>query len=212
VLDNLRYEDGGYYIIDRAYIDFVRFRKINDCHAFFVTRAKDNLKFKRQYSQKVRKETGVQYDQIGVLTGFYARQNYPGKLRLIKYFDDETKNEFVFLSNNFSLSAEEISQLYKQRWKVELFFKWIKQHLKIKAFWGTTYNAVRIQVYSAIITYCLVSLVRSKLKLTNRTTYEILQILSISLLDKTSINELLKNQRYKDVKEPYCNQLKISWI
>jgi hypothetical protein len=212
VLDNLRYEEGGYYIIDRAYIDFVRFREINDCRAFFVTRAKDNLKFKRQYSKKVSKENGVLYDQIGVLTGFYARQNYPEKLRLIKYFDDETNNEFIFLTNNFSLSAEEIAQLYKHRWKVELFFKWIKQHLKIQAFWGTTYNAVKIQVYSAIITYCLVSLVRSKLKLTNRTTYEILQILSISLLDKTPLNELLTNQRYKDVKEPYCNQLKISWI
>ena len=137
-------------------------------------------------------------------------KKYPEKLRLIKFYDEETDNELEFLSNNFKLSSEEIAQLYKCRWKVELFFKWIKQHLKIKSFWGTSMNAVKIQVYSAIITYCLVALVRNKLKV-DRSTYEILQILSISLLDKTPINELLTNQNYKDVKELYDKQLKISW-
>jgi len=137
-------------------------------------------------------------------------EKYPKKLRLIKFYDEETDNELEFLSNNFKLSSEEIAQLYKYRWKVDLFFKWIKQHLKIKSFWGTSMNAVKIQVYSAIITYCLVALVRNKLKVA-RSTYEILQILSISLFDKTPINELLTNQNYKDVKELYDKQLKISW-
>lgn len=149
-------------------------------------------------------------DQIGKLTGYYVSKNYPKKLRRIRYYDEETDNELEFLSNNFNLTAEEIAQLYKYRWKVELFFKWIKQHLKIKSFWGTTLNAIKIQIYSAIIAYCLVALIRNKLKI-DRPTYEILQILSISLLDKTSLNELLTNQDYKDVKELYGKQLKISW-
>ena len=132
--------------------------------------------------------------QIGKLTGYYVSKDYPEKLRRIKFYDEETDNDLEFLSNSFDITAEEIAQLYKYRWKVELFFKWIK-----------------IQVYSAIITYCLVALVRNKLKV-DRSTYEILQILSISLLDKTPLNELLTNQNYKDVKELYCNQLKINWI
>jgi IS4 transposase len=179
--------------------------------AFFVIRAKGNLQFQRLYSNKVNKKNGVLLDQIGILTGFYVSKKYPEKIRRVKYYDEETNNELEFLSNNFSLASEEIAQLYKYRWKVELFFKWIKQHLKIKSFWGTSLNAVKIQVYSAIITYCLVALVRNKLKV-DRSTYEILQILSISLLDKTPINELLTNQIYKDVKELYDKQLKISWI
>jgi hypothetical protein len=176
----------------------------------FLCRAKGNLQFQRIYSNKVNKENGVLLDQIGKFTGFYVSKKYPEKLRLIKFYDEETDNELEFLSNNFKLSSEEIAQLYKYRWKVELFFKWIKQHLKIKSFWGTSMNAVKIQVYSAIITYCLVALVRNKLKV-DRSTYEILQILSISLFDKTPINELLTNQNYKDVKELYDKQLKISW-
>ena len=144
------------------------------------------------------------------MTGFYVSRKYPEKLRHIKFYDEETDNDLDFISNNFDLPSEEIAQLYKYRWKVELFFKWIKQHLKVKSFWGTSLNAVKIQVYSAIITYCLVALVRNKLRV-DRSTYEILQILSISLLDKTPLNELLTNQNYKDVKELYDKQLKISW-
>jgi len=210
-MDLLYYEPGSYYIFDRGYVDYARLFKINQCSAFFVIRAKGNLQFQRLYSNKVNKKNGVLLDQIGILTGFYVSKKYPEKIRRVKYYDEETNNELEFLSNNFGLASEEIAQLYKYRWKVELFFKWIKQHLKIKSFWGTSLNAVKIQVYSAIITYCLVALVRNKLK-ADRSTYEILQILSISLLDKTPINELLTNQIYKDVKELYDKQLKISWI
>jgi len=210
VMDLLHYESGGYYIFDRAYIDYNRLFKIHKNSAFFVARSKDNIQFRRMYSNKVCKENGVLLDQIGKLKGFYVSRKYPEKLRYIKFFDEETNNELEFLSNNFDLTSEEIAQLYKYRWKVELFFKWIIQHLKIKSFWGTSLNAVKIQIYSAIIAYCLVALVRNKLKI-NRSTYEILQILSISLLDKTPIKELLTNQNYKDVKELYGKQLKINW-
>lgn len=209
-LDVLYYEPGSYYILDRGYVDYERLFRIHQSSAFFVVRAKDNLKFRRMYSNKVNKHNGVLLDQIGKLTGFYVSKKYPEKLRLIKFYDEETDNDLEFLSNNFDLTAEEIAQLYKYRWKVELFFKWIKQHLKVKSFWGTSLNAVKIQVYSAIIAYCLVALVRNKLKV-DRSTYEILQILSISLLDKTPLNELLTNQNYQDVKELYSKQLKISW-
>ena len=209
-LDLLYYEPSGYYILDRGYIDYERLFRIHQSSANFVVRAKSNLKFRRMYSNKVNKDNGVLLDQVGKLTGFYVSKSYPEKLRRIKFYDEETDNDLMFLSNNLDLMAEEIAQLYKYRWKVELFFKWIKQHLKVKSFWGTSLNAVKIQVYSAIIAYCLVALVRNKLKV-DRSTYEILQILSISLLDKTPLNELLTNQNYKDVKELYCKQLKISW-
>jgi len=208
-LDLLDYEPGGYYILDRGYIDYERLFRIHQSSAFFVVRAKDNLQYKRMYSNKVNKDKGVLLDQIGKLTGYYVSKDYPNKLRRIKFYDEETDNDLIFLSNNFELMAEEIAQLYKYRWKVELFFKWIKQHLKVKSFWGTSLNAVKIQVYSAIIAYCLVALIRNKLKV-DRSTYEILQILSISLLDKTPVNELLTNQDYKDVKERNYNQLKIN--
>ena len=210
-LDLLYYEPGGYYILDRGYVDYERLFRIHQSSAYFVVRAKDNLQFRRMYSNKVNKDNGVLLDQIGKLTGFYVSKDYPEKLRRIKFYDEETDNDLEFLSNSFDITAEEIAQLYKYRWKVELFFKWIKQHLKVKSFWGTSLNAVKIQVYSAIITYCLVALVRNKMKV-DRSTYEILQILSISLLDKTPLNELLTNKNYKDVKELYCNQLKINWI
>lgn len=135
---------------------------------------------------------------------------YPNKLRRVKYYDEELDREFVFITNNMELSAEEIALLYKNRWQVELFFKWIKQHLKVKSFWGTTMNAVKTQVYCAIITYCLVAIVAYKLKV-NRPIYEILQILSFSLLDKTPVREILTDCDYKNVKELNYKQLKISW-
>jgi len=210
-LDLLYYEPGGYYILDRGYVDYERLFRIHKSSAYFVVRAKDNLQYRRMYSNKVNKDNGVLLDQIGKLTGFYVSKKYPEKLRRIKFYDEETDNDLEFLSNSFDITAEEIAKLYKYRWKVELFFKWIKQHLKVKSFWGTTLNAVKIQVYSAIIAYCLVALVRNKLKV-DRSTYEILQILSISLLDKAPLNELLTNQNYQDVKELYDKQLKISWI
>lgn len=161
------------------------------------------------YSAKVDKTKGVLCDQIGKLTGFYTSKNYPDKLRRIKYYDSESKRTFVFLTNNIETTAEQIALLYKKRWQIELFFKWIKQHLKIKSFWGTSENAVRIQIYTAISTYCLVAIVAQELKI-NRSTYEILQILGISLLDKTPVNELFKNIDYNNVNELDYKQLSIN--
>ncbi|NJO87809.1 MAG: IS4 family transposase [Chloroflexia bacterium] len=208
-MDFVPYEIGAYYIFDRGYVDFSRLYKINLLLAFFVIRAKSNLKFRRIYSNKVDKSTGVLCDQIGVLTGFYQSKDYPEKIRRVKYFDNEDKRTFVFLTNNFELSATDIALLYKNRWKVELFFKWIKQHLKVKSFWGCTENAVRTQIFCAIISYCLVAIIGADLKI-NRSTYEILQILGISLLDKTAVNELFVNSNYNNVKELDYNQLSLN--
>ena len=210
-LDVLVYQQDGYYILDRGYVDFKRLYIIDQQKAFFVTRAKDNTQLKRVYSSKVDKTTGVLCDQKVKLTGVKTQYHYPEQLRRIKYFDKEQKRTFVFLTNDFSLQATDIAMLYKYRWKVELFFKWIKQHLKIKTFWGTSINAVKIQVYIAIITYCLVAIIKSKLKL-EKSNYEILQILGISLFDKTQLNQLLSNNINQDVKEQDCNQLKLNLI
>ncbi len=209
ILDIIPYENGSFYVVDKAYIDFQRLYRIHQHGAFFVTRAKDNMRFKRMYSKTIDKITGLRYDQIGKLEGFYTKKDYPEKLRRIKYYDSESKKEFVFLTNNFDLEATEIAMLYKKRWEVELFFKWLKQHLKIKSFWGRTQNAVKIQIYCAIIAYCLIAIVGNKLKV-DRSIYEILQILSISLLDKTPVNELLTKCDYKNVKEQKIKQLIIS--
>ena len=208
-MDVIPYESEAYYIFDRGYVDYTRLHKITNHSAYFVMRAKSNLNFDRMYSRKVDKTTGVECDQIGKLAGFYVSKQYPGKLRRVKFYDKETKRTFVFLTNNFELSAEQIALLYKNRWQVELFFKWIKQHLKIKCFWGTSENAVRIQIYSAIIAYCLVAIVGYDLNI-ERSTYEILQVLGISLLDKTPVNELFTNIDYNDVNELDYNQLLFS--
>ncbi len=208
-MDYLVYEPGAYYIFDRGYVDFDRLYRITLHSAFFVIRGKINLKFNRMYSRKVDKSNGVRYDQIGKLTGFYVSKDYPEKLRRVKFFDEETGRTFVFLTNNFDITAEQVALLYKNRWQVELFYKWIKQHLKIKSFWGTTENAVRIQIYSALIAYCLVAIIGAELKI-NRSTYEILQVLGISLLDKTPVVELLTVIDYKDVKEQFSNQLTLN--
>ncbi len=210
-LDLIPYENNAYYIFDRGYVDFARLYKIDLHTAYFVIRAKNNLKFSRMYSRKSDKENGILIDQIRKLVNYYALKDYPKKLRRVKYYDKETNKTFVFLTNNFDLEARQIALLYKNRWQIELFFKWIKQHLKIKSFWGTTENAVRIQIYTAITTYCLVSIIAKDLKV-ERSTYEILQILGISLLDKTPVNELLTNEDYKDVKELNTNQLKINFF
>lgn len=209
ILDIIQYEPGSFYIMDKAYIDFERLFNLHKQGAYYVTRAKDNMCFRRMYSMAVDKNTGVLYDQIGKLETYKSKKDYPDKLRRIKYYDSESRKTFIFLTNNAQLKAEEIALLYKKRWEVELFFKWMKQHLKIKSFWGTTLNAVKIQIYCAIIAYCLVAIVGNQLKV-DRPIYEILQILSISLLDKTPIKEILTKCDYKDVKEQYNIQLKIS--
>ena len=205
-MDIINYERFAYYIFDRAYVDYFRLYRITKSSAYFVVRAKSNLKFKRMYSKKTDKSTGVICDQTGKIDGFYTSKDYPEKIRKVKFFDKENKKMLIFLTNNFDLSAQQIALLYKQRWQIELFFKWIKQHLKVKTFWGTTENAVRIQINIAIITYCLVSIIAKDLKI-NRSIYEILQILSASLLDKTPVNELLMKSDYNNVNEHITNQL-----
>jgi hypothetical protein len=208
-MDVISYESYAYYIFDRGYVDFVRLFKINRLSAYFVIRAKSNLKFKRMYSNQCDKSIGVRCDQVGKLTGFYTCKDYPEKLRRVKYYDQETKRTFVYLTNNMDITADQVAMLYKNRWQIELFFKWIKQHLKVKAFWGTTENAVKIQIYSAIITYCLVAIVGQELN-TKKSTYEILQILGVSLLDKTPVKELLTQSDCKDVNELNYNQLSLN--
>lgn len=207
-MDKIIYEPGSFYIFDRGYMDFERLFVIHESKSFFVIRAKNNLQFKRQHSAAVDKSTGVQCDQTGELKGFYSFRQYAEKIRRIKFYDQDQGRTFVFLTNNPYLSAEDIAALYKHRWAIELFFKWIKQHLKIKSFWGTTENAVKTQVYIAVITYTLIAIIKQQLK-SEYTNYEVLQILGSSLLDKTPINQLLKKQRDQDVKELFYNQLKI---
>jgi len=207
-MDFLIYEKESFYIFDRGYIDFQRLYRIHKELAYFVTRAKINMKFRRLYSAKTDRNSGVICDQTIKLTGFYASKDYPEKLRRIKFHDSETEQTFEFLTNNFEISALQVALLYKNRWKVELFFKWIKQHLKILNFWGTSENAVKTQVYIAIITYVLVYIVKEKLKC-EKSCYEILQILSMSLLDKTPVNELINDNNLQNFKELNCNQLKL---
>jgi hypothetical protein len=207
-MDELIYEKDSFYVFDRGYIDFVRLYRLNTKGAYFVIRAKKNFKFRRIYSNKCDRSQGVMCDQTIVLTGYYSAKDYQEKLRRIKYYDKETNILFVFITNNFDLDALEIALLYKYRWQVELFFKWIKQHLKVKTFWGYSENAVRIQIYIAIITYTLIAIVKAKLK-SPFTAYEILQIMSLSLLDKSSIKELINSHDLQNIKEPLCNQLKI---
>lgn len=208
-MDYIVYEPYAYYIFDRAYVDYKRLYAITSQKAFFVVRAKSNLKFKRMYSNKSDKSTGVKSDQTGKLTGLYTSKDYPEKIRRVRFYDFESKRTFAFLTNNFDLTATQIAFLYKQRWQIELFFKWIKQNLKIKSFWGTTENAVRIQINTAIISYCLVSIFRNEQKI-EQSIYEIIQILGISLLDKTPVNQLFNKYNYNNVNELNYNQLKIN--
>jgi IS4 transposase len=191
ILDALIIEPGAYYLMDRGYLDFRRLYAIHQAQAFFVTRAKSNTKFKRRYSQPVdRLNTNVLCDQIGVLTVFYSSKDYPAALRRVVIRDPETGERVTFLTNNFALKPELIAQLYRQRWQVELFFKWIKQHLRIKAFLGTTENAVKTQIWIAICTYVLIAIVKKRLKLPH-SLYEILQILSLTMFETIPINQLL---------------------
>ena len=186
ILDELVFEAGAIYVMDRGYVDFARLHRIEESSAFFVTRAKSNFQCQRLYSRPVDKSTGLQCDQTVVLTGFHSRKGYPDKLRRIRYRDPQTQKRFVFLTNNFTLSALTIAKLYRARWRVELFFKWIKQHLRIKAFYGTSENAVKTQVWIAIAVYVLVAIVKKRLDI-RPSLYIILQILSITLFEKTPI-------------------------
>ena len=209
-LDDLLFELGAIYIFDRGYVDFARLYRIHQSLAFFVTRAKSNFVFKRLYSQPVDKSTGVRSDQIIMVTGFYTLKDYPEKLRRIRYYDVETKKRFVFLTNNFTLPAIVIAKLYKCRWQVELFFKWIKQHLRIKAFYGTSENAVKTQIWIAISVYVLVAIVKKKLKL-DLSLYTILQILSVTQFEKTPILQVLSSPNYENDDIDTDNQLNL-WL
>ena len=197
VLDILLPEPGAIYIMDRGYFDYTRLYRMNQARAFFVVRAKKNISFRRQYSRRVDKSTGLRCDQTIVLIDFYASINYPEPLRRVVFVDEKTGKRYVYLTNNFSLPALTIAKLYKARWQVELFFKWIKQHLRIKAFFGTSPNAVKSQIWIAISTYVLVAILKKTLHL-DQSLYTILQVLSVSLFEKTAIPQLLTDwERYE---------------
>ena len=200
-MTEIPYESGSYYIFDRAYNNFRMLYKIHQIESFFVVRAKKNLQYK-VVKWKRRLPENVLSDMTIELTGFYPKQYYPGRIRMVRYWDKDQGREFVFLTNATHISALQVAELYRNRWQVELFFKWLKQHLKIKRFWGTTENAVRIQIYAAICTYCLVATVQNDMKL-DRSTYEVLQILSISLTDKTNLRELFDKTKFQNDKERF---------
>jgi hypothetical protein len=206
ILDQLAFEPAAFYIIDRGYLDFARLCTIHQALAFFIIRAKSNFRFRRLYSRPVDKSTGVQSDQIIVLEGFYPRKAYPDKLRRIRYFDVTQNKRLIFLTNNFTLPASTVAQLYQCRWQIELFFKWIKQHLRIKAFYGTTENAVKTQIWTAITVYVLVAIVKKQLNL-DLSLYTILQILSVSLFEKTPILEALSTIQPQELDNVPLNQL-----
>jgi len=208
ILDELVPEAGSFYIMDRAYIDFARLFILNQLLAFFVVRSKSNTKFRRLYSRQVDKSTGLKCDQTIVLDGYKSSKEYPEKLRRIRYFDAENNHDLVFYTNNFTLPALTIALLYKCRWQVELFFKWIKQHLRIKAFFGTSDNAVKTQIWIAITVYVLVAIVKKKLKL-DVSLYTFLQILSVNVFEKEPILQLVMNDDYKADTDQFCNQLNL---
>lgn len=208
VLDILLPEPGAFYVMDRGYLDFDRLYQLNLALAFFVTRAKSNLQFRRIYSHPVDKSTGLRCDQTIMLTGFYPAQNYPAKLRRIKFYDAKTKKLFVFLTNNFNLPALTITELYRNRWQVELFFKWIKQHLRIKTFLGTTENAVKTQVWIAVSVYVLVAIIKKRLDI-EASLYSILQILSLTIFETTPINQLLTGCDENMISSENDNQLNL---
>jgi len=198
ILDELIPEPGSFYIMDRGYTDFTRLYFLTQCLAFFVIRAKDNLKFRRLYSNPVDKSTGLRCDQVIVLTGIHSSKDYPEKLRRIQYFDSENKEYYVFLTNNFTLPALTITKLYKCRWQIELFFKWIKQHLRIKSFYGTSINAVKTQIWIAVSVYVLIAIIKKRLNL-QLSLYTILQILSITVFEKVPVMQILTSftQKYQ---------------
>lgn len=208
VLDIVAYQPDSFYVLDRGYTDFRRLYHIHEVKAFFIIRAKDNLHFNRISSASANKNKGVMCDQVIRLNNYYAAKDYPEKLRRIKFYDAETNRMLVFLTNNFELQATQIAQLYKHRWKIELFFKWIKQHLKIKSFWGRTENAVKTQIWIAISVYVLVAIAKKKFKL-NQSLYEILQVISIGIFDRTPITQLFINSIQQNFKELNHIQLNI---
>jgi len=208
VMDLLIAEAGAFYVMDRAYLDFARLHVLHQAHAFFVVRAKSNTQFRRLYSHPVERAAGVICDQTIVLTGVTTPRSYPDKLRRIKYHDRERAKKLVFLTNNFSLPALTIAELYKSRWQVELFFKWIKQHLRIKSFFGTSENAVKTQIWIAISVYVLIAIIKKRLNL-EVSLYTILQILSLTAFERMPINQVLSDTEYRSENPLMSNQLNL---
>jgi hypothetical protein len=208
ILDNITFQPDSFYVVDRGYTAFDRLYAIHKAKAFFIIPAKDNFSFTRISSVAVKKRSGVLCDQTIRLNGYYAQKDFPVKMRRIKFYDAEGDRTFVFLSNNFHLKATEIAQLYKHRWKIELFFKWIKQHLKIKSFWGRSENAVKIQIWIAISVYVLVAIAKKKYQI-KQSLYEILQVISICIFDKVPLPELFAKPIQQNFKEQNDKQLKI---
>ena len=208
ILDLIRFEANNFYIMDRGYIDYKRLFRIHEQGAYFVTRAKDNMSYRRVYSHEKDADAGVLYDQSVKLDNYYASIDYPVKIRRIKYRDADTGKTWVFLTNNFQIKATDIAQLYKNRWKIELFFKWIKQHLKIKSFWGLSENAVKSQIWIAISVYVLVAIAKKRFML-KHSLYEILQVLSISILERVPVNQLFTEYQLQYFKDQNDNQLKL---
>lgn len=208
ILDQLIPEPGSFYIMDRGYLDFARLFNFQRFSSFYVIRSKSNLKFRRLYSHPVNKSTGLKCDQTIVLSGFYPSKDYPDKLRRVKYYDRETNRTLTFLTNNFNLPAKTITELYKSRWQIELFFKWIKQHLRIKSFYGTSQNAVKTQIWIAITIYILVAIVKKQLKI-SLSLYTFLQILSVSVFEQVHILQLVTNPVYKKDELNHYKQLNL---
>ena len=206
VLDQIPFEAGSFYVMDRGYVDFARLYRMHQTQAFYVTRAKSNLQYRRVYSHPIDKTTGLRCDQTIVLTGVQSGKDYPIHLRRVKFYDAKHDKLLVFLTNNFDLPALTIAQLYRCRWQVELFFKWIKQHLRIKRFLGTSENAVKTQVWIAIAVYVLVAIIKKRLK-SELSLYTMLQIFSLTLFEKTPLNQLLRFSDDKNETPTVDNQL-----
>ena len=209
ILDELIPEPGSFYIMDRGYLDFERLYILHQCMAFFVIRSKKNTKFRRLYSRTIDKSTGLRCDQTILLSGVNTAKQYPEKLRRVRFFDEQTDMRLSFLTNNFLIPALVVAELYRRRWQVELFFKWIKQHLRIKSFYGTSENAVKTQIWIAISVYVLVAIVKKRLRLSDLSLYTILQILSVTLFEKRSLLEVLTASQYNFSNDYQANQLKL---
>lgn len=208
-LDLLPVEPGSFYIMDRAYLDFARLNSMHQQAAFFITRIKNNTRYRRLYSHPVDKSSGLRCDQTVVLTGFYTKMDYRDKLRIVKFVDTETKKRITFLTNNFNIPAQSVADLYRLRWRVELFFKWIKQHLRIKAFFGTSENAVKTQIWIVISVYVLVAILKKRLHLDDLSLYTILQILSVSLFEKKPLLQALRPPRCLEEEKHLRKQLEL---
>lgn len=211
ILDELCLEPLAIYIMDRGYLDFKRLYTIHTTPAYFITRAKKNIGFKRLCSQPVKKDSGIKFDQIGILTGYFSKKHYPEKIRRIGYLDAETNKRLIFLTNHMKLPAKIIADLYKSRWLVELFFKWIKQHLRIKAFYGTSENAVKTQIWIAISVYVLIAIIKKKLNL-KLSLYTILQILSVALFEKIPILQAFAEDHHAIENTQSWEQLELQGI